>query len=62
MSADLKVTDVVIDARALDPDDVEILQDMVAAAVNEALREAQDLQNSKMSRVMGGMNLPGLGL
>ena len=63
MSADLKVTDVVIDARAIDPEEAEMLQDMVAAAVNEALREAQELQNTKMSRVMGGMNLPGgLGL
>ena len=62
-SADLKVTDVVIDARAIDPEEAEMLQDMVAAAVNEALREAQELQNTKMSRVMGGMNLPGgLGL
>ncbi len=55
----LTVTDVVIDARAVDPDDVGMLQDMVVAAVNEALREAQDLANTKMSRVMGGLGLPG---
>lgn len=59
MSGDLNVTDVVIDPRAIDPDDVTMLQDMVMAAVNEALREAQALQNTKMSRVMGGLNLPG---
>ena len=55
----LTVTNVVIDPRAVDPDDVEMLQDMVVAAVNEALREAQELANSKMSRVMGGLGLPG---
>jgi DNA-binding YbaB/EbfC family protein len=55
----LTVTDVVIDARAVDPDDVGMLQDMVLAAVNEALRQAQDLANTKMSRVMGGLGLPG---
>jgi DNA-binding YbaB/EbfC family protein len=59
ITGDLTVTDVVIDPRAVDPEDVAMLQDMVAAAVNEAVRQAQDLQNSKMARVMGGMNLPG---
>lgn len=59
ITGDLTVTDVVIDPRAVDPDDVGMLQDMVVAAVNEALREAQELANSKMSRVMGGLGLPG---
>ena len=59
ITGDLTVTDVVIDPRAVDPDDVDMLQDMVLAAVNEALREAQDLANQKMSRVMGGLGLPG---
>jgi len=59
ITGDLTVTDVVIDPRAVDPDDVAMLQDMVLAAVNEALRQAQDLANQKMSRVMGGLGLPG---
>ena len=59
ITGDLNVTDVVIDPRAVDPDDVAMLQDMVVAAVNEALRQAQDLANQKMSRVMGGLGLPG---
>jgi nucleoid-associated protein EbfC len=59
MTGDLTVTDVVIDPRAVDPDDVAMLQDMVVAAVNEAMRQAQDLANTKMSRVMGGLGLPG---
>jgi DNA-binding YbaB/EbfC family protein len=59
MTGDLTVTDVVIDPRAVDPDDVAMLQDMVVAAVNEALRQSQELANQKMSRVMGGLGLPG---
>jgi DNA-binding YbaB/EbfC family protein len=59
ITGDLSVTAVTIDPRAVDPDDVEMLQDMVVAAVNEALREAQALANTKMSRIMGGLSLPG---
>jgi DNA-binding YbaB/EbfC family protein len=59
VTGDLTVTDVVIDPRAVDPEDVAMLQDMVVAAVNEAMRQAQELANQKMSRVMGGMGLPG---
>ena len=59
ITGDLQVTDVVIDPRAVDPDDLSMLQDMVVAAVNEAIRQAQDLQNQKMSRAMGGLGLPG---
>ncbi len=59
MSGDLQVRSVSIDPAAVDPEDVSMLEDMVAAAVNEALRAAQDLSNRKMSEVMGGMGLPG---
>lgn len=59
ITGDLSVTAVTIDPRAVDPEDVEMLQDMVVAAVNEALREAQALANTKMSRIMGGLSLPG---
>ena len=62
ITGDLNVTDVVIDPRAVDPEDVAMLQDMVVAAVNEAIRQAQEVQNTKMSRAMGGLGLPsGLG-
>lgn len=60
MSGDLQVRSVTIDPAAVDPDDVPMLEDMVAAAVNEAVRAAQDLANRKMSRVVGGVNLPGM--
>ena len=59
ITGDLTVTDVVIDPRAVDPEDVAMLQDMVVAAVNEALRQSQELANQKMARVMGGLGLPG---
>jgi nucleoid-associated protein EbfC len=52
-----------IDPQAVDPDDVEMLQDMVLAAVNDALQQAKDLHEERMGGLTGGMGLPpGLGL
>lgn len=62
MSGDLQVVSIWIDPAAVDPDDVELLQDMIVAATNEAVRMAQELAASKMTAVTGGMNIPGLGL
>ena len=42
------------------PDDIEMLQDLVLSAVNEALRSVDEMQASQMSKVTGGMNIPGL--
>ena len=53
---DLKA--VVIDPEAVDPDDVEMLQDMIVAAVNQALKAAEDDASSSMQKLTGGMNLP----
>ena len=47
-----------IDPEAIDPDDAEMLEDMVVAAVNEALRKAQETASTRMNSLMGGMNLP----
>ena len=47
-----------IDPEAVDPDDVEMLQDMVIAAVNEAIRAAIEEMSTSMSKITGGMNLP----
>ena len=47
-----------IDPEAVDPDDVEMLQDLIVAAVNEALRKAADDAASQMSRLTGGLGLP----
>ena len=59
MTGDMTVESVTIDPAAVDPDDIEMLQDMVAAATSEAVRMAQDLANTKMSQVTGSMGLPG---
>ena len=45
---------------AVDPDDVEMLQDLVLAAVNEALEKAEEMVQTEMAKVTGGMNLGGL--
>ena len=51
---------ITIDPEAVDPDDVEMLQDMVIAAVNEAMRTADAEAAQNMSRLTGGLNLGGL--
>ena len=55
-----EVLDLKINPEAVDPDDVEMLQDMVIAAVNEAMRTADAEASSNMSRLTGGLNLGGL--
>jgi len=55
-----KLESIVIDPEAVDPDDVEMLQDMVIAAVNEAIRAAETDKANQMSRMTGGLNLGGL--
>ncbi|MBI5739214.1 MAG: YbaB/EbfC family nucleoid-associated protein [Nitrospirae bacterium] len=57
----LEIVSIKIERDVVNPDDVEMLQDLVAAAVNEALRRAQQMVSEDMSRLTGGMNLPGLG-
>ena len=49
------VKSITIDPEAVDPDDVELLQDMVLAAVNEALRSAQELASAKLGGITGGL-------
>ncbi len=66
MSGDLRLLELSIDPQAIDPEDAELLQDMVLAAVNEAIRAAQELAASKMGGIAGlggpggGLGLPGL--
>lgn len=55
-----EVLDIVIEESVVDPEDVEMLQDLVLAAVNEALRNAEDMVNREMGKVTGGVNIPGL--
>jgi nucleoid-associated protein EbfC len=49
-----------IEQEVVDPDDVEMLQDLILAAVNDALTKAQDMVSGEMSKLTGGMNIPGL--
>ncbi|MDR6120807.1 YbaB/EbfC family nucleoid-associated protein [Bacillus sp. 1P10SD] len=53
-----EVVDVQIKPEAVDPDDVEMLQDLVLAAVNDALKKAEELTNNTMGQFTKGMNLP----
>jgi DNA-binding YbaB/EbfC family protein len=64
VSGDVVVKEIKIDPEAVDPEDVELLQDMVLAAVNEGLRSAQELAAAKMGGIAGGLGggLGGLGL
>jgi nucleoid-associated protein EbfC len=66
MSGDLRLLELSIDPEAIDPEDPELLQDMVLAAVNEAIRAAQELAANKMGGIAGlggaggGLGLPGM--
>jgi DNA-binding YbaB/EbfC family protein len=62
VSGDLVVQAVKIDPAAVDPEDVEMLGDMVLAAANEALRAAQELAGKRMEGITGGIDLGGMGL
>ena len=59
-TGDMAIKSIVIDPEAVDPEDVEMLQDMVVAAVNEAMRKAEAEASQNMSRLTGGLNLGGL--
>lgn len=62
VSGELEVLELRIDPDAVDPEDVDMLQDMVQAAVNEAIRSAQELAANKLGAVTGGLGGPGGGL
>ena len=57
-----ELTKLTIKPDVIDPEDAEMLQDLVISAVNEALRQADDAMNNSMSSLTGGLNIPGLGL
>jgi DNA-binding YbaB/EbfC family protein len=62
VSGDLIVKGITIDAEAIDPEDPEMLSDLVLAAVNEGIRSAQELAAKKMGGLTGGMDLGSMGL
>lgn len=55
-----EILDINIKPEVVDPDDIEMLQDLVLSAVNQALKSVDDMQASQMSKATGGMNIPGL--
>ena len=55
-----KLVSLKIDKSVVDPEDIDMLQDLVITAVNEAIKKSQDLQQEEMGKVTGGFNLPGL--
>lgn len=60
VSGHKQVTAINIKPEAVDPDDVEMLQDLVMTAVNDALAKAEELANADMGKFTGGMKIPGL--
>jgi len=57
VSGKRELTELIIEPDAVDPEDVEMLQDLIVAAVNEAMRKAESNMNESMSKLTGGLNL-----
>lgn len=56
-----EIVSIKIEKEVVNPDDIEMLQDLIIAAVNEALRRANEMMNSEMAKLTGGLQLPGIG-
>jgi hypothetical protein len=57
-----EVLSIGIDPRVVDPEDIEMLQDLIVAAVNDGLRRAQEMAAAEMGKLAGGLNIPGLNI
>ena len=57
-----QIRSITIDKEVVNPDDVEMLQDLIVAALNQAHEKSQELQQQQMSSITGGLNIPGLNL
>nr|WP_321532739.1 YbaB/EbfC family nucleoid-associated protein [uncultured Desulfuromonas sp.] len=55
-----EILSIKIDPNVVDPQDVDMLQDLILVATNEAVRKSQDIMQQEMSKLTGGMNIPGL--
>ncbi len=55
-----KIESIVFEKEVVDPEDIEMLQDLVLAAVNDALNKSQEMVSSEMNKLTGGLNIPGL--
>jgi len=54
-----KIESIVLEKEVVNPDDIEMLQDLVLAAVNDALAKSQEMVSSEMGKLTGGLNIPG---
>lgn len=61
VSGGLVVKEIKIDREAVDPEDVEMLEDLVLSAVNEGIKKAQEMTATEMSKITGGLGIPGFG-
>jgi hypothetical protein len=57
-----EVVSLKIEKEVVNPEDIEMLQDLIAAAVNEGIRKAQEMASSEMAKITGGLGIPGLGM
>ncbi len=55
-----KIESIILEKEVVDPEDVEMLQDLVLAAVNDALKKSQEMVSAEMNKLTGGLNIPGL--
>jgi len=60
VSGKQEIKGIAIKPEAVDPDDVEMLQDLILAAVNEGIRKSQEMVQNEMARITGGLKIPGL--
>ncbi len=55
-----KIESITLEKEVVDPEDIEMLQDLILAATNDALKKSQDMVSSQMGKLTGGMNIPGM--
>ena len=60
INGEKQISELTLSPDVVDPDDIEMLQDLIITAVNEAIRQVDEAANSQMSKITGGMSLPGL--
>lgn len=60
MSGKKEIEEIVLKPEVVDPDDIETLQDLIMVAVNDAIKQADDMMNEGLSEITGGLNIPGL--
>ncbi len=57
-----EVVSLKIEKEVVNPEDIEMLQDLIAAAINEGIRKAQEMAAQEMAKITGGLNIPGMGM